>query len=119
MSKEFTKEDETSEALTMKGEAKGMDKEFWESMTTGQGPLVAGALPGMDVVSEQAMAELISGGSAAKAKAKKKLPKASKTQPYQCNQQRSKRITVLRSRLVLLLFLRLVIEPLQVYFLKT
>lgn len=71
MSKEFTKEDETSEALTMKGEAKGMDKEFWESMTTGQGPLVAGALPGMDVVSEQAMAELISGGSAAKAKAKK------------------------------------------------
>ena len=71
MSKEFTKEDETSEGMTMKGEAKGMDKEFWESMTKGTGPLVAGALPGMDLVSEQAMAEMLTGGSAAKAKVKK------------------------------------------------
>ena len=75
MSKEYTKEDETSEGMTMKGEAKGMDKEFWESMTKGTGPLVAGALPGMDVVSEQAMAELFIGGSAAKAKAKKPTQK--------------------------------------------
>ena len=72
MKKEFTKDDETSDKLTMKGESKGMDKEFWETMTTGTGPLVAGALPGLDVQSEKAMADSLAGGSAKAPKAKAK-----------------------------------------------
>lgn len=70
MSKEYTREDITGDKLSMKGEAKGMDKDFWESMTTGTGPLVAGALPGLDVQSEKSLADSLTGGKTVKAKAK-------------------------------------------------
>ena len=55
----------------MRGAAQGMDKEFWEGLTTGTGPLAAGVLPAMDVQQEQNMALALTGGEAAKAKAKK------------------------------------------------
>lgn len=70
MSKEYTREDITGEKLSMKAEAKGLDKEFWESLTTGTGPLVAGALPGLDVQSEKSLADSLAGGKTAKVKAK-------------------------------------------------
>ena len=73
MKKEFTKEDTTSERMSMKGEAKGFDREFWDSMTNGTGPLVAGALPGLDVQQEKSMADMLSGGAAGK------VPKAKRS----------------------------------------
>lgn len=71
MKKEFTKEDSTSEMISMKGESKGLDREFFDAITTGTGPLVAGALPSLDVKSEQAMADSLSGGPSAKPKPRK------------------------------------------------
>ena len=73
MRKEFTREDATKESMSMRGEAKNLGTEFWESLTTGSGPLVAGALPSLDVQQESAMAEALTGG-AAKVK-KNKTPK--------------------------------------------
>ena len=79
MKKEFTKEDSTSEMISMKGESKGKEREFWDAMTSGTGPLVAGALPSLDVSSEKAMADSLSGGSAAKPKVRK-TPKEDQAQ---------------------------------------
>lgn len=69
MSKQFTKEDTTTESLSMRVSQEGLDKEFWESMTSGTGPLVAGTLPGLDVQNEQSMAQSLAEG-ASKVKAK-------------------------------------------------
>ena len=76
MKKTFTKEDATSERMSMKGEARGFDREFWDSLTTGSGPLVAGALPGLDVQQEKNMADALTGGAAAKAPKAKRAARA-------------------------------------------
>lgn len=62
MSKEFTKEDTTTESLSMRVSEKGVDKNCWDSLTSGTGPLVAGTLPGLDVQNEQSMAESLAEG---------------------------------------------------------
>lgn len=69
MRKEFTREDATKESMSMRVEEKNLGTEFWESLTTGTGPLVAGALPSLDVQQESAMAEALTGGAS---KAKKR-----------------------------------------------
>lgn len=71
MKKEFTKVDSTSEFMSMKGETKNKDREFWETLTSGTGPLVPGALPSLDVQGEKSMADSLAGGSSSKAKARK------------------------------------------------
>lgn len=70
MRKEFTREDATKESMSMRVEEKNLGTDFWESLTTGTGPLVAGALPSLDVQQESAMAEALTGGAS---KAKKGL----------------------------------------------
>ena len=74
MRSEYTKENSTSERMTLKGKDKELDKDFLEALTSGGGPLVQGALPAMDVQQEKSLAEALTGGNAAKTK-KTKTPK--------------------------------------------
>lgn len=71
MKKEFTKVDSTSEFMSMKGETKNNNRDFWDSLTSGTGPLVPGALPSLDVQGEKSMADSLAGGVSSKAKARK------------------------------------------------
>lgn len=84
MRSEYTKENTTSERMTLKGEDNKLDKDFLEALTTGSGPLVHGALPAMDVQQEKSLAEALTGGNAAKTKknkAKSTDPEAERVEP--------------------------------------
>lgn len=83
MRSEYTRENTTSERMTLKGEDNKLDKDFIEALTTGSGPLVQGALPAMDVQQEKSLAEALTGGNAAKTKKRTtpREPEAERVEP--------------------------------------